>query len=539
VYLFEKFGAKVLSCDACRLVFSHPQPSDSRLSEIYSESYFLGSDEPDEIEATNALKKQTAIVQLCKIERYLDRHLPGHGRKLLEIGCGHGSFLVEAEARGFNVWGVEYSADATAAANKRLGAERVLNGSVEAAGLSERGFDVCVIIDAIEHVRNPVTFLETIHEYLRPGGVLFLTTPSMDSLTARLLRSHWFEFKEEHLFYFGGRSIRNLLHHAGFGGVLVEGGRKVLTLDYVGKHFDRFRVPLFTPLLKLTRALLPGVITRHPIKLPAAGMDVYAIRGDDPPPMHRQRTLSVVMPVYNEKQSFRDVAEELVNKHVDGLNIEIIMVESNSTDGTREEVLSYESHPRVKVVLEDRPRGKGHAVRQGFRHATGDIILIQDADREYDLNDYEMLLTPLLHYRHAFVLGSRHSGNSWKMRHFEDQVFTSLLMNAAHIFFTTFFNVLYSQRLKDPFTMYKVFLRECIRDMPFEGNRFDFDCELVAKLVRRGYTPLEVPVNYASRSFSEGKKVSFFRDPPTYVWAFLKHRFSALEVPHAAASTTL
>ena len=113
------------------------------------------------------------------------------------------------------------------------------------------------------------------------------------------------------------------------------------------------------------------------------------------------------------------------------------------------------------------------------------------------------------------MLGSRHgrAGRSWKIRHFTDQAGLSRVMNVGHVFFTGLFNVVYGTRLRDPFTMFKVFRRDCIHGLTFESNRFDFDWELVGKLVRAGYRPLEIPVNYQSRSFAEGKKVSFFRDP--------------------------
>jgi hypothetical protein len=128
------------------------------------------------------------------------------------------------------------------------------------------------------------------------------------------------------------------------------------------------------------------------------------------------------------------------------------------------------------------------------------------------------------------VLGARHGleGNGWKIRHFADQVFVSGLLNLGHVFFTSLFNIVYGQRLRDPFTMFKVFRRECLHGLTFESNRFDFDWELVGKLVRAGYTPLEIPVNYTSRSFKEGKKVTFWRDPLTWIRACFKYRFVRL-----------
>jgi glycosyltransferase involved in cell wall biosynthesis len=271
-------------------------------------------------------------------------------------------------------------------------------------------------------------------------------------------------------------------------------------------------------------------VRRQRFSIVASGIDVVARRSPEAPPVARRQRLSVVMPVFNERATFPDVIERLLAKEIPGLDLEIIVVESHSTDGTRDEVRKIEGRPRVKVIYEERPRGKGHAVRAALAHATGDFILIQDADLEYDLNDYEILLEPLRSGRAAFVLGARHGmdGKTWKMRHFTDQVFVSQVMNFGHLFFTALFNIVYGQRLRDPFTMFKVFRRECLYGLTFESNRFDFDWELVGKLVRSGYVPLEIPVNYESRSFAEGKKVSIWRDPFTYVRACFKYRFVRL-----------
>ncbi len=172
--------------------------------------------------------------------------------------------------------------------------------------------------------------------------------------------------------------------------------------------------------------------------------------------------------------------------------------------------------------MEERPRGKGHAVRTGLNAATGDYILIQDADLEYDLEDYDALLEHLLAARSAFVLGSRHGGrNVLKMRRFAGQLGLSLFLNFGHWFFTALVNGLFFQRLRDPFTMFKVFRRDCLYGLVFECNRFDFDFELLVKLVRKGYRPVELPVNYRSRSFREGKKVRMFRDPLNWLGVLL------------------
>ncbi len=219
--------------------------------------------------------------------------------------------------------------------------------------------------------------------------------------------------------------------------------------------------------------------------------------------------------------------EQLLGLELANIQKEIIIVESNSKDNSRELVLKYQDHPEVKIILQEKPGGKGNAVREGMEYATGDIMLIQDADLEYDLKDYPTLLEPILTNRKPFVLGARHGGK-WKMRHFSNQSQLSAYFNFGHVLFTSLLNVLYGQRMKDPFTMFKVFRRDCLYNLKFECDRFDFDFELVIKLLRKGYTPVEIPVNYSSRSFKEGKKVNMFRDPLTWIKALIKYRFAKI-----------
>ena len=173
-------------------------------------------------------------------------------------------------------------------------------------------------------------------------------------------------------------------------------------------------------------------------------------------------TVSVIVPVYNEIATVRAALDALVAKRLAGFELQLIIVESNSTDGSREVVLGYRGRPGVTVILEEAPRGKGHAVRAGLAAATGEIIMIQDADLEYDLADYEKLLAPIAAGEHAFVLGSRHTRRGWAIRKFTDQKVHAAVLNLAHWTFTLMINASLGIWLTDPFTMYKVFRRDCI-----------------------------------------------------------------------------
>lgn len=509
-YLFSTSGHRVVRCDDCGLVFLNPQPSDEELREIYSAQYFLGSETEEGQRDASQIKQATGREYLSEIMRYRGNQT---GR-LLEVGCGDGDFLELAETQNWEVTGIEYSPAACDRARQRLKRGEVHQGELQPGLLAADQFDLCVLSDVLEHVRSPQQFLQEIHRVLKPGGTLFIATPSTDSWSARLLRQNWMEFKTEHLIYFDCQTLQTALIKAGFGQLVVQPGWKVLSLDYIHKHFERFPVPMITPAVKLLARILPKSARQRRRRIVASGIQAFARKADPRP----ERVLSVIVPIYNEVRTFGLMMEQLLRKELPGLRMEIIVVESNSTDGSREAALKFKDNPRVKVILEEQPLGKGHAVRTGLTLASGDYVIIQDADLEYDFEDYDALLGQLVSGTSAFVLGSRHGGRKiLKMRQFTGQRGLSLFMNAGHWFFTVLVNVLFLQQLRDPFTMFKVFRRDCLFGLEFQCNRFDFDLELLIKLIRKGYHPVELPVNYRSRSYSEGKKVRMFRDPLSWL----------------------
>jgi glycosyltransferase involved in cell wall biosynthesis len=238
--------------------------------------------------------------------------------------------------------------------------------------------------------------------------------------------------------------------------------------------------------------------------------------------------LSVIIAAYNEAST---IARTLANLRgvLETLDCssEIIVVESNSKDKTREILRGIEQELNLKLVFQDEPQGKGSAVRLGMSQMSGDVFLIYDADAEYDPADIPKLLVPIETGKTSFVLGTRHEkGRS--MRVMDHHRIRPALMNLAHRFFTGLINVTFFVKLTDPFTMYKVFRSEVFTGVKLVSNRFDFDWELVCKAIRLGCLPVEIPVFYKSRSFIEGKKVKFFRDPLTWLIALVRFRFSKI-----------
>jgi hypothetical protein len=385
-------------------------------------------------------------------------------------------------------------------------------------------FDGCISHGFIETMEDPLAALQLLRSLLAGGAPFMAIVVSLDSGTATLFGSQWWEFSKKNRFYFSTDTFQNALIKSGFGDPVVMPDHSVVSIDYVRQRL----IPLRSRI-----KLLPF---RLAVMLPIFRGRLFRIRHSRtcfltrPAARSTGRRLSVIVPVYNERATFGQVMDMLIAKMADTGDMELIVVESNSTDGTRQIALQYEGRPGLRVVLQDAPLGKGNAVREGLRHATGDVIIIQDADLEYDMNDYEALLEPIHCHRYNFVIGTRHGnrGSAWKTREFDGARGLTFFFNLGHLLFLGLFNLLYRQNLTDPFSMFKVFRRDCLAGLTFECDRFDFDFELAIKLLRKGYRPLEIPVNYRSRSLAEGKKVTLIRDPLTWLRALWRFRKSPL-----------
>jgi len=221
--------------------------------------------------------------------------------------------------------------------------------------------------------------------------------------------------------------------------------------------------------------------------------------------------LSVVIPVYNEKKSLLEIIHRVRSVPIEK---EIILVDDFSTDGTRDLLHDLERQ-EFKVLYHEKNKGKGAALRTGFQHATGEFVIVQDADLEYDPNDYSKLLQPIVDGKADVVYGSRFSGHRSNM---------TSLHTLGNLFLTWITNVFYRTSITDMETCYKLFRRETIQGIRIECNRFNFEPEVTAKLLKRGLRIVEVPISYSGRSFSEGKKITW-RDGFSAVWTLIKYRF--------------
>ncbi len=379
-------------------------------------------------------------------------------------------------------------------------------------------YDAAICLDALDRVADPSALLERLHGVLAPGAIVSLGLPSVSSTSARYAGAAWRGFRSGASRFYSVDTLQAALVRHGF--------RQARFYTDGSMRPGSLRVRTVARLLGPFGLRGAAVRAQGGARLLDESMTALATRGE----VVTKCRLSVIVPVYNERATFRELMERLISKTIDEVDIEIIIVESNSTDGSRDEVLSFSSHPRITIVLQDRPNGKGNAVRAGLARATGDIILFQDADLEYEIEDYDSLILPLRAYRRNFVIGSRHGrdGSAWKIREFHDAPVLTQVFNIGHLVFLGLLNGLYGQSMSDPFSMFKVFRSDCVAGLRFECNRFDFDYEIVIKLLRQGYQPLEIPVNYHSRSIAEGKKVTMVRDPLTWLRAIFRFRKSEL-----------
>lgn len=230
--------------------------------------------------------------------------------------------------------------------------------------------------------------------------------------------------------------------------------------------------------------------------------------------------LSIVIPVYNEEKTIRKIVSRVQDL---GLDMELILVDDASKDGSWEVLQELaREYGNVRVFRQSPNQGKGAALRRGFEEVKGDYVIVQDADLEYDPQDINQLLSEIKKHEKTVIYGSRFMGRSKKELYKEGK------MQWAHLlgnkFLTLLTNALYGSRLTDMETCYKLIPRQLVQTIKIESNRFNFEPEITAKILKRGYKIVEVPIHYEGRTVHEGKNISW-KDGPAALWALIRFRF--------------
>jgi len=223
--------------------------------------------------------------------------------------------------------------------------------------------------------------------------------------------------------------------------------------------------------------------------------------------------ISVVIPCYNEVSTIEAILDAVRASEIP--DKEILVVDDGSTDGTREKLRSFEGQTGLRVIFHERNQGKGAALRTGFQAATGDVVIVQDADLEYDPKEYPKLLAPILAGKADVVYGSRFAGGeSHRVLYFWHYAANKLL--------TLFSNMFTNLNLTDMETCYKAFRREVIQKIDLREKRFGFEPEVTAKVARMGCRIYEVGISYSGRTYAEGKKIGW-RDGLRAIWCIVRY----------------
>lgn len=484
-YLFHERGARFVQCRSCGVVYMNPPVREAR-------DYFEippGSDDST-AEDREHVRKEFDDVLSCAMDIFR-RHRGASATRLVVAGrmADEPSTAYAEQVDAIHLTRTEilelvHDADVTPIA-KRISDD----------------VDLVVLNQLLEACPRAADVVAQLAEKLPQRAMLAIVYSNVDSLPGRVLRRRWREFFHWKAVYFNSENMRGMVERAGLRFLHQSGLRTSYT---VSRALDRALTN--KSLASIARTV--GLGATH-VRVPTGTYISVFERAEQ---TNAQELLSVVVPAYNEAAYLRTVLDDLLSRQFSAAH-EIIVVESNSTDGTREIAQSFEGRAGVQVLYEDQPRGKGSAVRRGLAAATGTIVLIQDADLEYDLDDYDTLLEPIIQRRTSFVLGSRSLGiDDWKVRRLARSPLKGFLMNVAQLAFARTFNALFQQRVTDINTMFKVFRRECVEGVDFTATGFSFDIELACMLVKNGYSPMEVPVNYRARGFEDGKKINFLTE---------------------------
>jgi len=233
--------------------------------------------------------------------------------------------------------------------------------------------------------------------------------------------------------------------------------------------------------------------------------------------------LSIIIPVFNEEKTISEILKRVSEVKIFGVKKQIIVVNDGSTDRTEDVISNLSTQLNIKIISYAKNQGKGAAIKAGIKNATGDYIIIQDADLEYNPRDIEKLTRPIIEEKSKIVYGTRLK----RLPNFsrEERTYQFLLHYIGNKFLSLLTSILYGQWITDMETCYKLFPRKAVESMKLNARGFEFEPEITAKLLKKGYKILEIPISTTPRGYDQGKKLNTFRDGFLAFWNLLKYRF--------------
>jgi GT2 family glycosyltransferase/SAM-dependent methyltransferase len=515
-YDFRKVQYRIVRCSKCGFMFVNPAPDWNVLSEIYTGAdYFEGY----HATATGIKSYIEAMGQYNPLDENviaLIRKFKSRGR-LLDVGCAGGRFLYNARKHGFEVSGIELNKAMVDYAARVLDLN-VSHGTLETFAAKGKAYDIVHAADVLEHLSDLRKNITIIKEMLSDNGILVIQQPLMynKSFFNLLLRINMF-FKRNkystnpplHLWEFNADTLKDFLERMGF--------------EVIYYNISESKAKPLAPHKPVSLKMRIGYWIKNVSETISNSLILDRLELGDRAIVICKKAdkiglkLSVVMPVYNEVRYIKEIIEKVKSVDIDK---EIIIVDDFSTDGTRD-ILKGIKEDGVKVFFHEKNMGKGAAVRMGFRHAQGDVVVIQDADLEYDPHDYPKLLRPIVRREADAVYGSRFLKRGYFFYIKRPFYLTHFLGNKALNFLTI---MLYGNYLTDMETCYKAIRRQALLKLDLKGERFEIEPEITAKLFRKGFKIKEVPISYIPRDYMEGKKISW-KDGYIAFVTLLKYRF--------------
>lgn len=245
--------------------------------------------------------------------------------------------------------------------------------------------------------------------------------------------------------------------------------------------------------------------------------------------------ITIIVPVYNEEKTLSEILTRIDNQTFSDPNIEkeVLVIDNGSTDRSHAIAASFCGNaPGFRLLTIDKNVGKGHAMKLGYAEGQGEVFIVQDADLEYDPNDYEKLVMPILNGETKFVMGVRFYNSNvstWRIRNIRGEKAYGFILNLGGIFMNSLIYLLYGVKLYDQATMFKVHHRDLIQLIRLNADRFELETEMNCKLLRHKVVPLQLPINYQARGKKDGKKIRLFKDGFSIIKVILKYRFVPLE----------